>query len=45
MKRLIAVILGTSFLLAACNTMEGVGRDLEKGGQKVEQKAEEHKSY
>jgi entericidin B len=45
MKRLIAAILGTSFLLAACNTMEGLGRDVEKGGQKVEQKADEHKKY
>jgi predicted small secreted protein len=43
MKRLIAAILGASFLLAACNTMEGVGRDVEKGGQKVEREAQEHK--
>jgi predicted small secreted protein len=45
MKKLIAVLLGSSFLLAACNTMEGVGRDLERGGQKVEHKAEESKRY
>jgi entericidin B len=43
MKRLIAAILGASFLLAACNTMEGFGRDVEKGGQKVEREAQEHK--
>jgi predicted small secreted protein len=39
MKRLIAAVIGASFLLAACNTMEGFGRDLEKGGQKIEDKA------
>jgi predicted small secreted protein len=45
MKKLIAIVLGSAFLLAACNTMEGFGRDVEHGGQKVEQSAEKHKGY
>ena len=43
MKKLIAAILGSAFLLTACNTMEGFGRDVEKTGDKIEQKAKEHK--
>ena len=43
MKRLIAAILGASFLLAACITMEGFGRDVQSGGKKIEQEAQEHR--
>jgi predicted small secreted protein len=43
MKKLVAAILAGSFLLTACNTMEGLGRDIEKGGNKIEQEAKEHK--
>lgn len=43
MKRLIAAIIGSAFLLGACNTMEGFGRDVEKTGDKIEQKAREAK--
>jgi predicted small secreted protein len=34
-----------SFVVAAagCNTTEGFGRDLERGGEKLQQKANEHK--
>ena len=39
MKRLIAAILGAAFLLSACNTMEGFGRDVEKVGNKIENEA------
>ena len=46
MKALIAVIVGTSFLmLAGCNTVEGVGQDKKAAGQKVENEAAEHKRY
>ena len=45
MKALIAAIIGASFLLGACNTMEGVGKDVKAGGQKVQNEAAEHKSY
>jgi entericidin A len=39
MKKLIAAVIAGSFLLTACNTMEGFGRDVEKTGDKIEQKA------
>ncbi|RPE79661.1 entericidin A/B family lipoprotein [Vulcaniibacterium tengchongense] len=41
MKRLIAVLLLASFSLAlsACNTVEGVGKDVQKLGEKVEDSA------
>ena len=32
-----------SFLLAACSTMEGFGRDVQSGGKKIEREAQEHK--
>ncbi|GAB3379456.1 entericidin A/B family lipoprotein [Lysobacter fragariae] len=42
MKRLIAVLLLALFTmgtLSACNTMEGLGKDVKKLGEKVEDKA------
>jgi len=30
-------------LLAACNTMEGLGKDIERAGQKLENSAQRHK--
>lgn len=32
-------------VLAACNTMQGLGKDVEKLGDKIENKAAEKKSY
>ena len=46
MKRLIALMLLAMFsmgTLTACNTMAGVGRDVEKVGDKIEDKAEDCK--
>jgi predicted small secreted protein len=43
MKAILALLLGTAFLLGGCNTMEGVGKDVSAGGKKVEQEAREHK--
>ena len=46
MKRLIALMLLAMFSigsLTACNTMAGVGRDVEKAGDKIEDKAEDCK--
>ncbi|GAB2509214.1 entericidin A/B family lipoprotein [Lysobacter humi (ex Lee et al. 2017)] len=46
MKRLTALLLLALFsmgTLTACNTMAGVGRDVEKVGDKVEDKAEDCK--
>jgi entericidin B len=45
MKALIATIIAASFLLGACNTMEGVGQDVKAGGKKIEKEAVEHKKY
>lgn len=30
-------------LLAGCNTMEGAGEDLERGGEELQEEAREHK--
>lgn len=45
MKRLIAAVLGAAFLLAGCNTMEGVGQDIKAGSKKIEGEAQEAKRY
>jgi predicted small secreted protein len=42
MKRSVALLLLAMFSLAtlsACNTMEGLGKDVKKLGEKVEEKA------
>lgn len=41
MKKLVTVLLILSFVLAlsACNTIEGVGKDVQKAGEKVEDAA------
>jgi len=36
---LLALLLGSSGLLAACNTVEGAGKDIERGGEKVQDAA------
>ncbi len=33
------ILAAAALLLAACNTMEGIGKDLEKGGQAIERAA------
>ncbi|MEO5962030.1 MAG: entericidin A/B family lipoprotein [Thermomonas sp.] len=46
MKRLLALLLLASFstfALTACNTMAGAGKDVQKVGEKVEQKAQDCK--
>jgi predicted small secreted protein len=35
----IVVMLATVFALVACNTMEGAGKDIEKAGDKIQEKA------
>jgi entericidin A len=37
-------LLAYAAMLAACNTMEGLGQDLSKLGGKIEKKAEEKKN-
>ncbi|MFN7183581.1 entericidin A/B family lipoprotein [Thermomonas haemolytica] len=46
MKRLLALALLAAFAsttLTACNTVAGAGKDVQKVGEKVEQKAEDCK--
>lgn len=45
MKRLLVVLTfaGMAAWLAGCNTMEGFGQDIQKGGQKIEEEAKENK--
>ena len=47
MKRIIALTLLSLFsvsMLSACNTMAGAGKDVQKAGEKVEDKAEDCKA-
>ena len=46
MKRLLSTVLLAMFsmaVLGGCNTMAGVGKDVQKAGEKVEDKAEDCK--
>lgn len=39
MKRTMSILLAALVLLAGCNTLEGVGKDIQKGGEKIEEAA------
>lgn len=41
----LAFVGGTSVALTGCNTMEGFGKDVEKGGREIKEEAREHKRY
>ncbi|MEO6169763.1 MAG: entericidin A/B family lipoprotein [Lysobacter sp.] len=46
MKRVIALMMVSMFslgMLSACNTMAGAGKDVQKAGEKVEDKAQDCK--
>ena len=43
-KKLTVALLGIAFVLAGCNTMSGMGQDIQAGGKKLERKAEDVKS-
>ena len=36
----VAILLAALVVLAGCNTMEGLGKDIKKGGEKLEKAAE-----
>ena len=38
-----AMVMALSFVVTGCNTVEGVGRDIERGGEKIQGEAREHK--
>jgi predicted small secreted protein len=40
----LALSLGSA-VLGGCNTVAGAGEDISKGGQKIQQEAQEHKHY
>jgi entericidin A len=45
MKKLsLLVLVAYATLLTACNTMEGLGKDVQKLGDKIERKAEEKRN-
>ena len=37
--KLLLIMLATVAALVACNTMEGAGKDIEKAGDKIQEKA------
>ena len=40
---LVALAMAFALGLSACNTMEGVGEDIEEGGDAIKDEAREHK--
>ena len=38
----LALLAATVFGLAACNTMKGAGKDVEKVGEEIQEEAAEH---
>ncbi|WP_434777217.1 entericidin A/B family lipoprotein [Neisseria sp. Ec49-e6-T10] len=36
MKKILILICGFTLLLTGCNTVKGVGQDIQKGGQAIE---------
>ena len=48
-KRILAPLLAALFVasffgsLAGCNTVEGVGKDIEQGGREIKNEAREHR--
>ena len=42
-KSYVWLVLAFAVLAAGCNTMSGLGKDVSKLGDKIEQKADEHK--
>lgn len=41
MKSLLAVLLASTFVLTGCNTVAGAGKDIERGGEKVQDAAKD----
>ena len=36
MKKMLWVVLTATIALSACNTVQGIGRDIEKGGEAIQ---------
>ncbi len=43
MKKAIMITLGLTIMLCACNTFEGVGEDIKKGGEVISDTASDTK--
>ena len=41
MKTMLALLLSSAFILSGCNTVAGAGKDLESGGEKVQDTAKD----
>lgn len=41
LTKLLAVLMLAGFI-AGCNTIEGAGKDLERGGEKLQEQADKH---
>ena len=41
----IGAFIASTFGLAGCNTIQGAGKDVEKGGEKIQKEAVEAKRY
>ena len=39
MTKTIATLIAAAFVLAGCNTMKGLGQDVQKAGEKIEDSA------
>jgi predicted small secreted protein len=41
MRKLLSLTIAAGYLLviAGCNTMQGLGQDIERGGEKIQEKA------
>jgi len=46
MRKSLSILAGAFFMVAvsACNTIEGVGKDIKKGGEVIEKTADKAKS-
>ena len=43
-RKFVALLCACSFvMLTACNTMEGAGKDIQRGGEKIEGAADKNK--
>ena len=46
MKRMIALALAAAYVfISGCNTVQGAGKDIERGGEKIQKEAQENKKY
>lgn len=43
MKALLSLVLAASFLVSGCNTVAGAGKDIERGGEHIQDAADDVK--